>query len=136
MILMKKLLIMLAFAFISQAAMAQNGFRADVQKVLQMTGSAAQADIAKAQIVAMIPEAKKAEFIKEFDALVPEYLNFLEKFYMETFTHDEVKQMIKFYETPVGKKITANAGGLAEATTKAAQDWAPKLQNLVMKYMQ
>lgn len=133
---MKKFLLIIAVALMSPVAIAQDTFKADVQKVLLMTGSAAQADIAKAQIVAMIPEAKKAAFTKEFDALVPEYLAFLEKFYMDNFTHDEVKQMIKFYESPVGKKLTTNAAGLADATTKAAQDWAPKLQNLVMKYMQ
>lgn len=133
---MKKIIIVFAIALLSQFSFAQDTFKADVQKVLQLTGSSAQAEVAKKQIVTMVPDAKKAEFVKEFDALVPDYLASLEKYYMETYTHEEVKQMIKFYETPVGKKITANAGGLAEATTKAAQEWGMKLQNLIMKYMQ
>ena len=133
---MKKLIIVLAIALVSQLGLAQDAFKADVQKVVQLTGSAAQAEVAKKQIVTMVPEAKQAAFIKEFDALVPDYLASIEKYYMETYSHEEVKQMIKFYETPVGKKLTANAGGLAEATTKAAQDWGTKLQNLIMKYMQ
>lgn len=133
---MKKLVLAFLLVLTAQVGIAQDTFKADVQKVVQLTGSAAQAEVAKKQIVTMIPEAKKAQFSKEFDALVPEYLTSLEKYYMETYTHDEIKQMIKFYETPVGKKITANARGLAEATTKAAQDWGTKLQNLIMKYMQ
>lgn len=133
---MKKLVLAFLLVLTAQVGIAQDTFKADVQKVVQLTGSAAQAEVAKKQIVTMIPEAKKAQFSKEFDALVPDYLTSLEKYYMETYTHDEIKQMIKFYETPVGKKITANARGLAEATTKAAQDWGTKLQNLIMKYMQ
>jgi hypothetical protein len=133
---MKKLLLTLAIVLIAQLTMAQDAFKADVQKVIQMTGSAAQAEIAKKQIITMIPEAKQAEFSKEFDALLPAYFTSLEKFYMEKYSHDEVKQMIKFYETPVGKKITANSGALMETTMQAAQDWGAQLQSLMMKYMQ
>lgn len=133
---MKKIFLTVIIVFLTQAGFAQDTFKADVQKMLELTGSTAQADIAKKQILTMVPDTKKAEFVKEFDALVPAYLVYLEKFYMENFTHEEIKQMIKFYETPVGRKLTEKAGGLAEATTQAAQDWAPKIQGLVMKYMQ
>jgi hypothetical protein len=84
----------------------------------------------------MIPADKQAEFIKEFDATVPAYMDAVEAFYTTEYTHDEVKQMIKFYETPVGKKLTAKAGLMMEKTVEAGQKWSMALQGIMMKYMQ
>ena len=112
---MKKLIVTFAFVLAAQVGFAQDAaFKNDVKKVIEMTGASAQIDVAKKQILGMIPEAKQAAFLKDFAATMPS----------------------KFYETPLGKKITSKAGVLTEKTMEAAQAWGVELQNIMMKYMQ
>ncbi len=67
---MKKLLFVFAFALVSQLGFSQEDFKADVMKVIEMSGSNATMDAAKAQVLAMVPSDKQAEFIKEFDVII------------------------------------------------------------------
>ena len=55
---------------------------------------------------------------------------------METYTQEELKQIIKFYNSPVGKKIAMSSGELYKETTSAGQEWGMGLQSTMMKYMQ
>lgn len=133
---MKKLLVAIAFLAVSQISVAQDAARADVKKLIEMTGANSQIDVAKKQILGMIPEAKQAEFLKEFDASLVGYYAKFEDFYVKEFTPAEVKEMIKFYETPVGKKIKAKAGVQAEVMMSAVQAWSTEIQGIMMKYIQ
>ncbi len=134
---MKKLVVTFAFVLATQIGFAQDAaFKNDVKKVIEMTGASAQIDVAKKQILGMIPEAKQAAFLKDFDATMPSYFDKVADVYMKEYTHAEIKDMIKFYETPLGKKITSKAGVLTEKTMEAAQAWGVELQSIMMKYMQ
>lgn len=134
---MKKIIVTFAFVLATQIGFAQDAaFKSDVKKVIELTGASAQVDVAKKQILGMIPEAKQADFLKEFNASLPSYFDKMAEVYMQEYTHADVKEMIKFYESPVGKKIGSKAGVLAEKTMEAAQAWSVELQALMMKYMQ
>jgi len=133
---MKKLILAVAVILVSQFGMAQDAFKADVLKVLKASGSGAQMELAKEEVMASIPEESRADFSKDFDASLPSLYDKMVKVYMETFTHDEVKQMLKFYDSPVGKKITEKAGELTKKNMAAGQEWGMELQGLMMKYMQ
>lgn len=133
---MKKLILAVAIILVSQFGMAQDAFKADVLKVLKASGSGAQMELAKEEVMASIPEENRADFSKDFDASLPSLYDKMVKVYMEAFTHDEVKQMLKFYDSPVGKKITEKAGELTKKNMVAAQEWGMELQGLMMKYMQ
>ncbi|WP_445456913.1 DUF2059 domain-containing protein [Flavobacterium sp. HNIBRBA15423] len=133
---MKKLILTVVIILVSQFGMAQDAFKADVLKVLKASGSGAQMELAKEQVMGSISEEKRADFSKEFDASLPSLYDKMAKVYMETYTHDEVKQMLKFYESPVGKKITEKASELTKKNMTAAQEWGTELQGLMMKYMQ
>jgi hypothetical protein len=101
-----------------------------------MSSSVEQIKLAKEQVVKMIPEGKQAAFIVEFDAALPPLLDSIALVYMDTYTKEEVKEIIKFYDSPIGKKVVEKSGGLAEKSQKALQDWATGLQPMMMKYMQ
>lgn len=133
---MKKLILTVAIILVSQFGMAQDAFKADVLKVLKASGSGAQMELAKEQVIGSIPEEKRADFSRDFNASLPSLYDKMAKVFMETYTHDEVKQMIKFYDSPVGKKITEKASELTEKNMAAAQEWGMELQGLMMKYMQ
>lgn len=134
---MKKIIVTFAFVLATQVGFAQDAaFKSDVKKVIEMTGASAQIDVAKKQILGMIPEAKQAAFLKDFEATMPSYFDKVADVYMKEYTHADIKEMIKFYESPVGKKITSKAGILTEKTMEAAQTWGAELQGIMMKYMQ
>ena len=134
---MKKIILALAFVLTTQFVAAQDAaFKADVMKVIKSSGATAQMDVAKKQIMAMVPEAKHAEFSKDFDASMPALYDKLAAIYMKEYTHAEVKEMIKFYESPVGKKIAEKAGILFEQSMLAGQEWGAGLQGMMMKYME
>lgn len=133
---MKKLFFTLVVVLTAQLGTAQSTFKDDVIKFLQISGSNAQMDVAKKQILGMIPEAKHAEFNKEFDATMPSFYDKVAEVYMKEYTHDDLKQMIKFYESPIGKKISTKAGTIYEQSMLVGQEWGMELQGILMKYMQ
>ena len=134
---MKKILIAVVFAFVSNAGFAQDdAFKKDVLKVIEASGAANQMKTAKNQILQMVPKEKQAAFIVEFDATLPALYDKLAVVYMETYTKEDIKAMLAFYESPVGKKINEKAGDLFEKTQKAGQDWGQGLQGMMMKYAQ
>lgn len=133
---MKKILVTLVIVFVTQFATAQDAFKADVLKVLKASGSAAQMEIAKEQVMNNIPESKRADFSKDFDASLPSLYDKMAKVYMEIYTHDDIKKMLEFYNSPVGKKIAEKASELTKKNMAASQEWGMELQSMMMKYMQ
>jgi hypothetical protein len=131
---MKKLILSVVIVLVAQLTMAQDAFKDDVIKVIKASGSASQMEAAKDQIKAMIPEAKFEEFSKEFDSTMPALYDAMAKNYMETYTHDDIKAMLKFYESPVGLKISEKAGDMLKKNMEAGQEWAMELQGMMMKY--
>ncbi|WP_313808076.1 DUF2059 domain-containing protein [Flavobacterium sp.] len=134
---MKKLFFVIAFALVANLGTAQSkeAFKADVMKVLKVTASS-QMNMAKTQILKMVPAEKHAAFLVEFDATLPSYYDKVADVYMQEYTHEDIKEMLKFYESPIGKKITQKGDALTEKVTAAAQEWGMGLQGMMMKYMQ
>lgn len=133
---MKKFILTVAVVLIAQLGMAQDSFKQDVLKVIEKSGAAGPIKNVKDQVIGNIPEAKQAEFSKEFDATLPALYDKMAVIYMETYTHDEIKEMLRFYESPIGQKISANSGELMKKSTAAGQEWGMQLQSMMMKYMQ
>ena len=133
---MKKLILSVVVLLVTQLTIAQDAFKEDAIKVIKASGSAAQMEAAKDQIKLRIPEASFEEFSKDFDATLPLLYEGMAKIYMETYTHDDVKAMLKFYESPVGLKISKNAGELYKKSMEAGQEWGMELQGIMMKYME
>jgi len=134
---MKKLLIAVAFLFVANFAVAQDAAKtADVKKLLQLSGANAQMEVAKKQVLAMIPKEKQEAFMKEFDASLKPISESQETFYLTEFTTDEIKQIIKFYESPVGKKVAEKSVKQAEGNMTKMQEWSVEMQGILMKYMQ
>ena len=134
---MKKIFLTIALVLIAQLATSQDEvFKKDILKVLELNGSFAQMKMAKMQVVKMVPVEKQAAFLIEFDATLPSYYDKLVKVYTETFTKEDIKAMLAFYETPVGKKTTAKSDEVTEKSQAAMQEWGQGIQGMMMKYMQ
>ena len=132
---MKKLLLSIAFLLIAQITTAQDAsFKADVLKLISISGADAQIKIVKPQILNMVPENKKENFSKEFDASIPNLLDKMANIYLEIYTHDDIKAMIVFYESPTGKKMKEKAAELGQKSMQAGMEWSQELQGLITKY--
>lgn len=134
---MKKLLFAVAFVFAANVAVAQApAAKADAKKLLQLSGANSQMEMAKKQVSGMVPAAKKDAFLKDFDELLKPYFEKQEQFYLTEFTADELKQLVKFYESPLGKKLTEKNLKLSEQNMADSQETMVKMQEIMMKYMQ
>ncbi len=136
---MKKLILAFTFLFTIQLATAQTAdeaYKKEVLKVIQASGSLGQMQAAKDQILPMIPADKQAAFLVEFEASMPALYDKIAQVYMDNYTKDDIKAMLAFYETPVGKKINAKSAEVAKASMAAGQEWGAALQPMMMKYMQ
>ena len=101
-----------------------------------MSGATNQMKSAKNQILQMVPKEKQAAFIVEFDSTLPSLYDKLATIYMEEYSKEDIKAMIAFYESPVGKKINEKSGVILEKSQAAGQEWGQGLQTMMMKYAQ
>jgi len=135
---MRKIILTFAVVLVSQLGFTQidEAFKKDALEVIEKSGAANQMKAAKDQILGMIPEAKKAAFIVEFDATLPALYDKLAGVYMEVYTKEDLKGILKFYETPAGKKMASTAGLLMEKSQAAGQEWGQGIQGIMAKYME
>ena len=134
---MKKVIITLVVVFFSNIGFSQDDqFKKDVLKVIEMSGGTSQIKSAKEQILKMVPKEKQAAFVIEFDATLPSLYDKLATVYMQTYTKEDIKAMMDFYNSPIGKKINEKSGELLEKSQAAGEEWGQGLQSMMMKYMQ
>ena len=134
---MKKLILTFAFVAVAQLGFAQEdpAFKADVLKVVQRS-SGAQIEGAKKQILGMIPEDKQTAFLVEFDALIAKANESTAKIYMEEYTKEDIKAMLAFYESPVGKKMTEKAAVITTKSQETMGELGGEIQEVIGKYAQ
>ncbi len=134
---MKKILILFVFALISNLGFSQaEDFKKDALRLIEVGGSSSQIKQARKQILQMIPQEKQAAFIIEFDSSLPPLYDKMADALMTEYTHDEVKEILKFYDSPIGKKMTAKNETLGDKYIASTQEWAMGLQSMMMKYME
>ncbi|TRW22081.1 DUF2059 domain-containing protein [Flavobacterium zepuense] len=137
---MKKLLFAVAFLLISTVtfAQAQDAFRKDVVKFLEMSGVENTYKKVMEPYTQNIPIEKKAEFDKEFNASIKTLLGKMADLYMTALTHEEIKAVIKFYESPAGKKVTSisQSDDFMNKATALGQEWGQGVGEIVQKYAQ
>jgi hypothetical protein len=133
---MKKILLAAIFMLVAQIGTAQvsDAFKADVKKLLDISGANEQMDAVKKQILEIIPAEKQADFSKEFESALAPLVRAQQDFYTKEFTHDDIKQMVKFYESPAGKKYVQNVQKLEGALGQLSEDFSNQIEQLVNKY--
>ena len=83
-----------------------------------------------------MPEEKRADFKKEFEAALPSLYENMADTMMKYYSHDDIKKMLEFYNSPVGLKMQKNAQQITKDQMKAGEEWGMQLQGLLMKYLQ
>lgn len=133
---MKKVLLLVAIVCFSVTAKAQENvdvYTADAENLVKIVSESAFTPVID-QFSGMVAEDKKEALIADIKATFPELYSAMAKIYMEEFTHSEIKEILAFYATPIGKKLAEKTGDLSKKGMIAGQAWGMKLQGIIQKY--
>lgn len=125
--------------------------RADIEQLLKMTGAlAAGKQMSNAMVTQLtqvlrkvrpdIPDRVLDVLPEEVDAVISDNIGDLTELivglYHKHFTGDEVKEMIRFYSTPLGKKTIEVMPVLMTESFQAGQQWGQTLGPAVQARIQ
>jgi hypothetical protein len=132
---MKKIILLFTIALSMTVVNAQDNdaFQKDAVKLVETLSKSAFNSVVN-QYVSMVSEDKQADFKKEVEATFPDLFKAIAKIYMDEFTHDEVKDILAFYATPIGKKMADKSGVMSQKGMSAGQEWGLKLVEILGKY--
>jgi len=106
--------------------------RPDIMRLLQLTQAGAMGELAVQQIIAtfrqMMPQVKDElwqELKKEISA--EELLLRLVPVYDKHFSSSELKELIRFYESPIGKKTTQMMPAINQEAMQIGQQWGSEV---------
>jgi len=104
----------------------------DILKLLKVSGSDKLADQMMdaiipqfQQLVPGIPDAFWVKFREKLN--MDDFINACIPAYDKYYTHDEIKQLIKFYESPLGRRMVEVTPLLTQETIAIGQKWGEKL---------
>ena len=134
---MKKIILTLAIFLgfvLTIQAQENEAFRKDAIKLAKIGSKTAEASLD--QVYTMIPEENIENFKKELQPIMQGFYQKLGEESMKYYTHEEVKDVLEFYETEIGQKHLE----VQEQMTKAAmgsmaQEHQMKLMPIMQKYM-
>jgi len=133
---MKKLLLAFAFVLVSQIGFAQeNASKEDVSAVIEKSGNSGQMSAARTQMLTMIPQDKHAAFLVDFDILMKKVNDATVEIYMQEYSKEDVKAMLAFYNSPVGKKMAEKSEKIATKSQESMASLQGEIQALMMKYI-
>jgi len=104
----------------------------DIAKLLDAMDVKAQAvqmiELMLPSMQGMVPGAP-AEFWTKFKAGIKmeTFVEMLIPIYDKYFSHDDIKSLIKFYESPTGKKFIKVSPSMTQDAFQASQKWGEKL---------
>jgi hypothetical protein len=84
----------------------------------------------------MIPKDKQAAFVVEFDILLKKVNDATVEIYMQEYSKEDIKAMLDFYSSPVGKKMADKAEIIATKSQESMASLQGEIQALLMKYAQ
>ena len=116
---------------------------ADIIKMQQVNGSVGSINTMYPQIEAQlkstksgVPQAKWAAVKKEvFDVEVAGLIKQLIPIYKKHFTKEEVKAIIAFYESPIGKKLASQTPLISLESMQVSQTWAKGLYGKIQAFL-
>lgn len=134
---MKKILFVGVFALATSGMFAQSSdFKKDVFEYLEITGgTSSQLKMMEAQFSQFIKEEDMKDLLKEIEKELPALNDQIADLYMKSYTHEEIKEILKFYKSPIGKKLSSKTVEIQPEMLEISQKWGISLQPILMKYL-
>jgi hypothetical protein len=83
---------------------------------------------------AVVSQEKITDFLNEINSTLSELYSTIAKSYMKEFTHEDIKKLLVFYNSEIGRKLSAKKSVLLQSESAAIEFWAIDLQNISRKY--
>lgn len=134
---MKKVLLVCLFmaATATQIQAQENSeFKNETIEFIKLTGAGAAFENAIAQIGTMVSDANKEAYTKEANGTLVGLYDKMAELYMAEFTQDEIKELVAFYNTDLGKKLAIKQLGLTQKAMTFGQSWGMEVQGIAQKY--
>lgn len=110
----------------------------DIIKLLRLSGSAELGIQAMDQMMASFEDASAqvpSKFWEDFRKEIKsdDLLTLIVPVYDKYFTHEEVVELIQFYESPIGKKMVATMPLLMHESMEVGKKWGEDIGKKIMK---
>ena len=117
-----------AFADPARAQAPTPGAIAAAKELVALKGAAVMFD----PLIPGVVESAKNTFVPTHPQLVTQ-LNEVAKAYAAHFSEQELKDIVAFFKSPVGKKMLAQEPIAIDQSLKAAQSWANNFSDVVLE---
>lgn len=140
---MKKLIILLGILVLASTAHAQvePAKEQDIRKLLELTVSAKIGIQVIDNLIGSfktnlpdVPDAFWAEFRQDINE--DDLLEMVIVIYDKHFTHEDIKGLIAFYETPLGRKITDKLPLISQESMQAGAKWGEEIAQKAITTLQ
>jgi len=133
---MKKIILLGAFVFaLTVQAQDNTAFKTETIEFIKLTGATTSIEAAIDQIGAMVSEENKVAYKKEANATLPGLYGKMAELYMAEFTATEIKELVAFYKSPLGKKMASKQSSLMQQSMMYGQTWGMELQGIARKHV-
>jgi hypothetical protein len=133
---MKKIILLGAFILAFSVQSQDNEvFKNDAIALMKATGAGASLDVAIAQLGAGVAQDKKEQYIVEANGTLKGLYSKMADLYIAEFTHEEIKKLLDFYDSDLGKKMASKQVLITQKSVILGQNWGRELQAIAQKYM-
>ena len=136
------LILILISCFLS-FAQNENEYKETLKTMFEISGSEDTYQAAITQVFSIfkgqyaeVKEETWTELEKEFqNTSMDDLIDLLAPVYQKHLTIDDLKELIKFYETPVGKKFASKTPFITQESMQVGQEWGMKIGQEFSKKM-
>tara|TARA_R110002049_G_scaffold51245_1_gene145038 strand:- start:2392 stop:2802 length:411 start_codon:yes stop_codon:yes gene_type:complete len=127
-------LFMVAIATQAKAQTEDTEFKQETVEFIKLMGAGDAFEQAIAQIGTMVSAENKEAYTKEAKGTLDGLYEQMAELYMAEFTQDEIKELVAFYKTDLGKKLAEKQLGLTQKAMMFGQSWGMAVQGIAQKY--
>lgn len=143
---MKKIISTLSFLLLFATlsfAQEDKAYKETLQTMFKLSGSEETYQVAITQMFTMFKQQYTNVDVKTWTELEAEFkktsmtdlVELLVPIYKKHLTIDDVKELIKFYETPIGKKFATKTPLIMQGSMEVGQQWGMKIGEELAKKM-
>ncbi|MGO2102393.1 MAG: DUF2059 domain-containing protein [Psychroflexus halocasei] len=133
---MKKITLIL-FLMVASIAFAQDQkteYEKDAIELVKLSNNSVE--VALEPIYSTLEETKREEFKKEIQPVLENMYQKFSKVYMEEFSHKDIKGILKFYDSELGKKLLDGQSEIMKKSMAIGQEFSMEVMPIYQKYIQ
>lgn len=133
---MKKITLIL-FLMVASIAFAQDQkteYEKDAIELVKLSNNSVE--VALEPIYSTLEKTKREEFKKEIQPVLENMYQKFSKIYMEEFSHEDIKGILKFYDSELGKKLLDGQAEIMKKSMSIGQEFSMEVMPIYQKYMQ